>query len=615
MDNDLYRALAPFGLKETECENMIDKYGLHGSLDILRVCPYQLTLEQDAEFSVIDRYVLNKTKVDTLCPSRIAYALLYTLNICESGAARNAEGNENTFDEMIAHNAGSTCIAKSRIYDFIESLLGFEEGTIEQPLLDKCIKHLSLAGKVSVNRIGDQIYLATKSAYSAEKEAAEIAATMLTAPLKYGRLKPVFKAIDSAMAMTGKILSQEQKNAVFMILQNKMSVLTGGPGTGKTQTELVLIQALKNLDPNATVRCIAPTGQAARRMTDATGCPATTIHKALKIVPGISTESKCTLSETLIICDEASMIDAYLFRDLMRSISSGSTIVFVGDVAQLPSVGAGNVLAELIASESVPVTRLTKIFRQGDNSIAFNCAKIQAGNPGLDIDDSFEFIEKRSSKAICKQVVDLYRKEAEKNGVDSVVVLTPYRRSTETGVNKLNSKLRKALKDVRGLTYCENESGRIYTGDKITFLRNRDGLVNGETGIAVKCYQGTAVCRFGDKEIALHGDDLSFIEPAFAQTVHKSQGLEYPTCIIILDEKHSNMLSREIIYTAISRSKKKCICVGQKKLLDKVILTGADDDSEAFNERISCLAELIDYSVSKISKNFADTAERRLQNA
>lgn len=589
MDNDLYRALAPFGLTETECENMIDKYGLYGSLDILRVCPYQLTLEQDAEFSVIDRYVLNKTKVDTLCPSRIAYALLYTLNICESGAARSAEDNENTFDEMIAHNAGSTCIAKSRIYDFIESLLGFEEGTIEQPLLDKCIKHLSLAGKVSVNRIGDQIYLATKSAYSAEKEAAEIAATMLTAPLKYGRLKPVFKAIDSAMAMTGKILSQEQKNAVFMILQNKMSVLTGGPGTGKTQTELVLIQALKNLDPNATVRCIAPTGQAARRMTDATGCPATTIHKALNIIPGSDVRSDCKLSESLIICDEASMIDAFLFRDLMKSLSESSTIVFVGDVAQLPSVGAGNVLAELIASESVPVTRLTKIFRQGDNSIAFNCAKIQSGNPRLDLDASFEFIEKPSSNAISKEVVSLYKKEAEKNGIDSVMVLTPYRRSTKTGVNRLNDALRSALKDTSSLSYCENKSVRIYTGDKITFLRNRDGLVNGETGTAVKCFSGTAVCRFGDKEITLKGDDLDFIEPAFAQTVHKSQGLEYPTCIIVIDERHMNMMSREIIYTAISRSKKRCVCVGFKSLLERAI-----NGTGTKNVRSSCLAHLID---------------------
>ena len=306
-------------------------------------------------------------------------------------------------------------------------------------------------------------------------------------------------------------------------------------------------------------------------------------------MPGASKESRETLSESLIICDEASMIDSYVFRELMLSVSEHSTIVFVGDVAQLPSVSAGNVLAELIASESVPVTRLTKIFRQGDNSIAFNCAKIQAGNPRLDLDASFEFIEKKSSKAISKEVVEIYKREAEANGADSVVVLTPYRRSTKTGVNSLNNALRKALKDIDHLTYCQQKSGlRIYTGDKITFLRNRDGLVNGETGTAVRCYGDKAVCRFGDKEITLSGDDLSCIEPAFAQTVHKSQGLEYPVCIIVLDEKHQNMLSREIVYTAISRSKKKCICVGQRQLLDEAVL------AEGKYIRQSCLAELID---------------------
>lgn len=598
--NSYYKELSPFGVSKPECEILIERYGLYGAIDLLKSCPYLITLDPGMDFRGIDGYIMKKTGVSATCPARIAHALLYTLYACERGAAKNAE-DRTSFDERIAETAGSTCIAKGDMYDLIEELLGLEEGSISLPLLDKCIKHLALTGKISVNRIGNQVFLATKSAYTAEKEAAELVSSKLAASAKPRRLKSLYKAIDSAMAATGKILSQEQKSAVAMILQNKLSVLTGGPGTGKTQTELVLIQALRYLDPSATVRCIAPTGQAARRMTDATGCPATTIHKALNIIPGSNSESDSSLSESLIICDEASMIDAFLFRDLMKSLSDSSTIVFVGDVAQLPSVGAGNVLAELIASESVPVTRLTKIFRQGDNSIAFNCAKIQSSNPRLDLDASFEFIERTSSNAISKEVVSLYKEEAEKNGVDSVVVLTPYRRSTKTGVNRLNDALRSALKDTSSLSYCKNPSGvRIYTGDKITFLRNRDGLVNGETGTAVKCFSGTAVCRFGDKEITLTGDDLDFIEPAFAQTVHKSQGLEYPTCIIVIDEKHMKMLSQEIIYTAISRSKKRCVCVGFKSLLERAI-----NGSGTKNVRSSCLAHLIDRVFAKKEAAYA----------
>ena len=592
MDNNnaLFKALAPFGMSRQECSELTDKYGEKEAFEILQTMPYELALSGDVDFGIIDSYVLDSSGVMPLCPARIAAALLYTLNTCEKGSAKSAENCKSEFDDIMLQAAGSTCVLKSRMYDLIELLLGLEEGSLSLLIMDKCIKHLSLLGKISVNRIGEQIYLATKEAYAAEFAAAQEVKKKLEAPSRHKNLRRLYKAIDSAMATTGKILSQEQKNAVAMILQNRISVLTGGPGTGKTQTELVLIGALRILDPGATVRCIAPTGQAARRMTQATGCPATTIHKALNIVPGIKKTGKTvSLSEDLIVCDEASMIDAFLFCDLMQSVSENSTIVFVGDVAQLPSVSAGNTLAELIKAQRVPVTRLTKIFRQGDNSIAFNCAKIHAGNVQLDQDSSFQLIERNSSEAIRKEAVRLYVDEVRKNGIDSVCCLTPYRRSTKTGVNRLNSTIRSHLCDTQELQYCENEEGiRIYTGDKITFLRNRGGLVNGETGTAVNCGNDTAVCRFGKKEITLRGSDLSFIEPAFAQTVHKAQGLEYPTCIIILDRKHANMLSREIVYTAISRSKTKCIVVGEMEMLEKAIL------SDDMNVRTSCLSQLID---------------------
>lgn len=250
--NSYYKELSPFGVSKPECEILIERYGLYGAIDLLKSCPYLITLDPGMDFRGIDGYIMKKTGVSATCPARIAHALLYTLYACERGAAKNAE-DRTSFDERIAETAGSTCIAKGDMYDLIEELLGLEEGSISLPLLDKCIKHLALTGKISVNRIGNQVFLATKSAYTAEKEAAELVSSKLAASAKPRRLKSLYKAIDSAMAATGKILSQEQKSAVAMILQNKLSVLTGGPGTGKTQTELVLIQALRYLDPSATV--------------------------------------------------------------------------------------------------------------------------------------------------------------------------------------------------------------------------------------------------------------------------------------------------------------------------------------------------------------------------
>lgn len=562
-----------------------EKYGTIAD-DLLITCPYDLAIVQDIPFAAADRYVMNNTSIDKLCPRRIANAVYYTLKAIETGI----KAQEDSFSQRVSKIAGSTCIPKSQIYDYIEDLLGLEEGSITLPLLDKAVKFLALEGNVSVNRIDDQVLLSTKKAFTAEKQAAERISFMLTGngliAEKPKALKKMYRAIDSAMAETGMILSQEQKNAVSMILRNRISVLTGGPGTGKSATQKVLVESLKTLQPSASIRCIAPTGMAAMRMTEATGCEAMTIHRALGLMPG-ELKSKKLLTEDLILVDESSMIDIFLLEALLKNISDKSSLVFIGDVAQLPSIAAGNILKNIISSK-VPVTELTKVFRQGDNSIAFNCAKIKAGNTLLDEDESFSFVEADTSAEIQKKVCRLYAEEVERSGIDSVCCLSPYRRKTKTGVNQLNRAIRKELsKEQKG--YCERVDGiRIYTGDKITFLKNKDGLVNGDSGTAVKAYKGTCVCRFGEKELVLTGEDLSSIEPAFAQTVHKAQGQEYKTVIVVCDEAHQGFLTRNLVYTSISRAKKRCICVGSRRVLENAILEG-----DSGPERFGALTDLI----------------------
>ena len=567
-------------------DSLREKYGTIAD-ELLLTCPYQMSIAGDIPFATADEYVMKNTGISELCPARIASALLYTLKTIETGI--KAE-EDDPFSQRAARIAGSTCIPKGQIYDFIEELLGLQEGTLDMPCLDKAIKFMALEGRISVNRIGDQVLLATKKAFAAEQEAAEKIRSMLDMDGLIAEepkaLTKMYRAIDSAMAETGMILSQEQKNAVSMILRNRISVLTGGPGTGKSATQKVLVESLRLLHPSASIRCIAPTGMAAMRMAEATGCEATTIHRALGLMPGELKSTK-QLTEELILVDESSMIDIFLLKALLECISDNSSLVFIGDVAQLPSIAAGNILENIISSE-VPVTELTKVFRQGDNSIAFNCAKIKAGNTLLDEDDSFSFVEADTSAEIQKKVCRLYAEEVERSGIDSVCCLSPYRRKTKTGVNQLNRAIRKELsKEQKG--YCERVDGiRIYTGDKITFLKNKDGLVNGDTGTAVKAYKGTCVCRFGDKELVLTGEDLSSIEPAFAQTVHKAQGMEYKTVIVICDKAHQGFLSRNLVYTSVSRAKTKCICVGSRSVLENAILEG-----DSGPERFGALTDLI----------------------
>lgn len=565
----------PFPVTDKEAVSIFTTYG-SVFLDLLENRPYDIVRAgfTGVGFEKLDKWAMEQGKINALSTDRISAAIYYILHACVSGKYGTCEDPDNKFAQQMALLTGSTCVPKSSFYTLLENLLGLQEDSVDMTLLDSAVKELVLTGSISLTRAGDEIYLALSEMYQAENCSAEEIRKKIPNAVKDKTLTEAFRKIDDAMAMTGKLLSSEQRDAVAMVLTHPFSVITGGPGTGKTQTELVLVKALQLMKPNATVRCIAPTGLAAKRMSEATGCNACTIHNLLGLTPGQSlTRKRPMIMDDLVICDEVSMLDASLLMSLMMSLSDNTSIVFVGDTAQLPSIGAGNVLAELIESKRVPVSTLTKVFRQKNNSIAFNCSKIRGGNPRLEEDASFSFIEKKSSEAIAKTVVDLYKQEAEKGA--KIAVLTPYRRSTATGVRNLNKEIRKQFVDTSNTSYCSARDGiRVYEGDIVEFLKNAEniGLVNGALGTVKECGKGYCVCDFEGNTIKLSSNELEYIEPAFAQTVHKSQGQEYETCIIVVDPKHETMLSRNIVYTAISRCKKKCICVGSKDALTKAIL-------------------------------------------
>ena len=321
-------------------------------------------------------------------------------------------------------------------------------------------------------------------------------------------------------------------------------------------------------------------------MSESTGYPATTIHKALQITPGSNKEITTEIDEGLIIIDESSMVDAELFCKLLNNVGEYSQIVIVGDIHQLPSIGVGSVLRELINAKSVPTTCLTKVFRQAsDSPIAYNAARIKKGTTELIENDKFSFVV---SENLAEEIGKTYKEAVEKNGIDNVVCLSAYRRSTDTGVNALNVLLRDIVRpDLENVKKTTIKNITFYEGDKIVFGKNKNDLVNGDIGKILKINsRKNILCKFGDKEVNLKGLDVEAIDLAYAQTIHKSQGSEYQDVILVVDKRHSKLLFRELVYTGVTRAKDRCICLcDAKEIFNKSI----DKKAEKRNSLLSVL--------------------------
>ena len=371
-------------------------------------------------------------------------------------------------------------------------------------------------------------------------------------------------------------LNDQQRKAVLTAVRSPLSIITGGPGTGKTLTQRALLALYKKLYLNHTVQCCAPTGRAARRMEESTGVEATTIHKALKLMAGEdgSYSEPEPLDADLVLVDEASMLDIYLAENLFRSLKPGCQVVLVGDADQLPSVGPGAVLRELLSCGQIPVVRLTKIYRQNAGSpIAINAALIRAGNLHLEYGPDFEFIESADLECSAGLIEELYLREVGRFGVDNVALLSPFRKKTETGVNALNPKLREWVNPKAPDKPEVSHGKRLFRlGDKVMQTRNVEDVSNGDIGTI------TAITRedsdllvtvdFGDgRTMEYDSSKLELLDLAYATTIHKSQGSEYDSVIISIQSAHAVMLNRPLLYTAITRAKKRVILVGERKAL------------------------------------------------
>lgn len=379
---------------------------------------------------------------------------------------------------------------------------------------------------------------------------------------------------------TGLQLSSSQREAVKTALSNKLLVITGGPGVGKTTIVNTILKIIASKD--ATVLLCAPTGRAAKRLSESTSMEAKTIHRLLEFDPrqgGFKRNKENPLEADLVVIDESSMIDVTLMHQLLKAIPSEASVLFVGDVDQLPSVGPGSVLADLILSEQLPVVRLTEIFRQAASSkIIVNAHRINHGQMPLsaekkdDLSDFYFIPCETPEEIVGKMMQVICRRIPERFGLDplhDVQVLAPLNRGG-LGSRALNAELQKRLNQSTepGVT----RFGWTYkTGDKvIQTLNNYDkDVFNGDIGtiLAVDIEENKLIIVFEGREVEYDVSDLDELLPAYAVSIHKSQGSEYPAVVIPLAMQHFMMLERNLLYTGVTRGKKLVVIVGQPKAL------------------------------------------------
>ncbi len=389
------------------------------------------------------------------------------------------------------------------------------------------------------------------------------------------------KAVEWVQNKLSITLAANQIKAVGWAIENKAMVITGGPGTGKTTIINAVLKIFSRL--NVGIMLAAPTGRAAKRMSETTGFGAKTIHRLLEysfLKGGFQRNEDKPLDCDVLIIDEASMIDIVLMYRLLKAVPTFATLILVGDVNQLPSVGAGNVLNDIIASGSVPVATLDKIFRQARSSqIVVNAHKINEGiMPSLnneyssDPQNDFYFIEQEDPEKVLDIILELCKERITRrfnfDAVDDIQVLTPMHKGLVGALN-LNNRLQEALNPGEGGIIRGDRTYRV--NDKVMQIRNNydKEVFNGDIGriVVIQWENREVTIAYDGREVVYDFSDLDEIVLAYAVSVHKSQGSEYPVVIIPIVTQHYILLQRNLIYTAVTRGKNLVVIVGSKKAM------------------------------------------------
>lgn len=548
---DVVAFLAPHGISLRLAVRLYKEYG-NQTMDMIRNHPYQLCEMAGIGFGLADRIAMS-AGLHRLSPERVDAGILYTL--------ADAEGK------------GHLCLEKREFLRMCIEILDTPQLTV-QMVADRAARLIN-SGRLATYR--DSVYR-EKTAKAEESLADAICYQMKCRRNdSYGNLD---QELDQEEAGLRVKLALEQRTAVKSALTEGLCIITGGPGTGKTMIQKFILDIYRRNYPQNEICCCAPTGRAARRMEQSTGFAASTVHKALGLTAqenGKESEPEM-LGADLVLVDEVSMLDVFLAGHLFRSLKAGSHVVLIGDADQLPSVGPGAVLSEMIASRVIPVVRLDKVYRQNAGSqIAINARQIRHGGSSLEYGDDFRLVPSTDLAVSAKKLMKLYLQETAVYGVDQVALLTPYRQKTETGVNALNGQLRELVNPAspeKAELACGKK--RFRCGDKVMQVKNHGDINNGDSGYVTNVLRQGDEPRlrvdFGDGRVKDYdSSELDMLDLAYASTIHKSQGAEYQSVIISLQSAHYVMLTRPLLYTAITRGKERVIIVGEKKALHMAV--------------------------------------------
>lgn len=561
--------LGEYGISNTASVKIFNAYGTQ-SVDVIKQNPYLICCgDFGVSFDTAD-FIAKKENLEPESNVRLRAGISYVL-----------KHNEQN---------GHTCLPKQKLAEISSNMLGVDVEKITE-CMDGMIFDRSLIGE----HFNDEDFVFTPQLHLTETYISSRIKLMLG--FESEAISNIEDEINQCEKTDGIEYAELQKQAVTSALSEGMIVLTGGPGTGKTTTLNAIINILKRKGKH--VLLSAPTGRAAQRISEVTGFEAKTLHRLLEVSwdkqdnPIFNKNERNQLKCDALVIDEVSMVDAYIFESVMRALPLGCRLILVGDSDQLPSVGPGNILGDLIESNSIPVIRLNEIFRQAQQSlIVTNAHKIVNGElPELSkTDGDFFFLHKTDKADICDTILDLCSKRLPKtygySPLENIQVLSPSRKG-ELGTSELNRRLQARLNpksdDKTELTIG---SKTFRTGDKVMQIKNNyeiswykdngetgEGIFNGDIGIIERIDKKSKSLKinFYDKTAVLTYDSASDLDFAYAVTVHKSQGNEFDAVIIPMFSGPPQLYYRNLLYTAVTRAKHLLILVGTPKTVEYMV--------------------------------------------
>lgn len=521
-----------------------------------------------------------------------ADSMAMKLGLDRNSASRLVSGVTHVLRYNAAQN-GHVCLPREKLVKASATLLGADQQSV-----DEVIDDMIAMGRLKYSLFDETVYLYDRYAYDCESYIAE----------KLDLLDKICPAVSTADAnifiekeerKCGFSYAVMQKRAIISALESGVMLLTGGPGTGKTTIVKALLDIFSSMDMK--VALAAPTGRAAKRLSESTSHEAKTIHRLLEFEyttdggerPGFRRNENDLLDENVIIIDESSMIDNILMCSLLKAIKPGARLILIGDADQLPSVGAGNVLKDLLDCGRFSTIRLDEIFRQAQQSlIVTNAHAINRGEvPRLDVkNNDFFFLPRQNDRDIALTVADLYKNRLPRTygeqTVANIQVITPSRRG-DAGTDNLNMLIQASLNPPSSKKKEHKHRERVFReGDKVMQIKNNYeidwtreddstgmGIFNGDIGVILRIdpFNECMEIAFDDRHVTYDFTMLDELEHAYAITVHKSQGCEYPIVIIPLYQAPSMLLTRNLFYTAVTRAQRMVILVGRADVAQMMV--------------------------------------------